>query len=137
MISQPNDSATELLGWRLITVRVFSVLYGLSQLFWGLFGLFAPAKMVPWGDAATTRYLAGYVAARNLPMGLAMVALATRRWDRIHGAFFLYAAAVQLGDAILGVHQLLHGGHELGQAIAPFVISILSLGAAGWLLRKS
>jgi hypothetical protein len=142
MIRQPNDSVTERRHDPLTRalIRGATVFYGLSNVFFGLAGLVAPSKLVPWGDPRTVEHMAGYVAARNLPIAAAMFLLATRRdrrWDSVHGAFLAFGAAVQAIDAVLGGRALALGGHELGPLVAPAILTLVFSASAVWLLRRA
>jgi len=118
-------------------IRVLTVLYGLAQLFFATMALVAPARLEPSTDPAGVAHVASYLASRNLPVALIMFVLATRRWDRVHGMFFVAAAATQAMDAIYGLRHLAHGGHDLGAAIAPAILTVLLAVAARSLLRAS
>src|SRR5215472_16603151 len=102
---------------RMAGIRTLTVLYGVSQLFFGVAALVAPGALTPSTDPTVVAHVASYVAARNLPIAVAMFVLATRGWDRVHGAPLLLSAAVQALDAVNGLRALSQGAHQIGAVI--------------------
>ncbi|PNE37174.1 hypothetical protein [Streptomyces noursei] len=88
-------------------------------------GLLDPGGLVPGGDSSAAKTYAAYVATRSLVLLGALIWLMTvRAWQPL-GLVFTLNAAVQIGDAVIGVAHL-----QLAQTIGPLVFAALLLAAA-------
>jgi hypothetical protein len=123
MIRQPNDMVPQR-SVRLLAgcVIVASVIASGHLTFAGLVD---PAGLGPGGDTTAARTYAAYVAIRSLVLLGALIWLrAVRAWRSL-GLVFALNAAVQIGDAAIGVaHQ------QVAQTLGPAVFAVLLLWAA-------
>jgi hypothetical protein len=88
-------------------------------------GLVDPGGLGPGGDTTAARTYAAYVATRSLVLLGALIWLrAVRAWRSL-GLVFALNAAVQLGDAAIGVAH-----HKVAQTLGPAVFAVLLLWAA-------
>jgi hypothetical protein len=88
-------------------------------------GLVDPGGLVPGGDSTAARTYAAYVATRSLVLlGALIWLLAVQAWRPL-GLVFTLNAAVQIGDAAIGVAH-----HQLAQTVGPITFAVLLLAAA-------
>lgn len=73
---------------------------------------------------------AAYLAERNIALAVLLVALLVMRWSRSLAAVLLTTAIIHVADGAVDVYF-----HSPAATIGSFVVAILSLFAAVWLLR--
>ncbi|MEV0400758.1 hypothetical protein [Actinoallomurus sp. NPDC050550] len=88
-------------------------------------GLLDPGGLVHGGDSTAAKTYAAYVATRSLVLLGALIWLLTVRAWRPLGLAFTLNAAVQIGDAAIGVAH-----HQLAQTVGPITFAALLLAAA-------
>lgn len=126
MIRQPNDMAPK----RNVVLFAGGVIVAdvIASGYLTVAGLVDPAGLASGGDASggdATRTFAAYVATRSLVLlGALIWLLAVRAWRPL-GLVFTLNAAVQLGDAAIGVAH-----HQLAQTLGPVAFAVLLLAAA-------
>ena len=86
-----------------IFVSIVTVLTVLGLTYFGVLGFVDPAALAPGGDAEAATTFAGYMAARNVVMGVAALALLALRAWRALSVVLALNAAVQVLDTVLGL----------------------------------
>jgi hypothetical protein len=123
MIRYPNNRAP---SWN---IRLFAAGVIAAEIiasgYFTVAGLLDPGGLVPGGDTTAARTYAAYVATRSIVLlGALIWLMAVRAW-RALGLVFTLNAAVQIGDAAIGIAH-----HQLAQTIGPIVFAVLLLAAA-------
>jgi hypothetical protein len=123
MIRQPNDMGPAR-SFRFFAGGVVAA-EALASGYLTVAGLVDPGGLVPGGDTAAAKTYAAYVATRSLVLlGALIWLMAVRAWRPL-GLMFVINAAVQLGDAAIGVAH-----HQVAQTVGPLVFAALLLTAA-------
>jgi len=123
MIRYPNDMAPSR-NARLFAGGVIAAEL-IASGYLSVAGLLDPGGLVSGGDTNAARTYAAYVATRSIVLlGALIWLMAVRAW-RALGLALTLNAAVQIGDAVIGIVH-----HQLPQTLGPLVFTALLLGAA-------
>jgi len=92
-----------------------------------------PGGFLPSGvtGIGAVRFFGLYVLARSFPLALVMVWALVDRSPRLLGVVIGLLGLVQVGDGLIGVHY-----RNVAQAGIPFVIAVVQLACARWLLQR-
>jgi len=113
-----------------IAISVLTVLLAAGLAFFGVGALTAPSSLVPAG--ASVDIYAQFLASRNLPLALSLLIAVFIRDRRVLATLLAVGGLMQIGDLIIGIaHQ------SLAIVVAPFVLAVLYLAAAGYLFTRS
>jgi hypothetical protein len=123
MIRQPNDVVPSR-NFRLFAGGVVAA-EAIASGYLTVAGLLDPGGLVPGGDSAAAKTYAAYVATRSLVLLGALIWLTAVRAWRPLGLMFTLNAAVQIGDAAIGVAH-----HQLARTVGPLVFAAALLAAA-------
>jgi len=114
-----------------IFVSIVTVLTVLGLTYFGVLGFVDPAALAPGGDAEAATTFAGYMAARNVVMGVAALALLALRAWRALSVVLALNAAVQVLDTVLGLARA-----DVAATVAPALIAVALIAAVAVLYRQ-
>ena len=122
---------TARIGW---LVAIIVVIGAVTVLAGGLLAWLHPAALLPSGTGVTTgvRLYGARMAARSLPLGVALVLLLATRSRRLLGWTLVLVAATEIGDCVSALAY-----QDWAELVGGAVVTIAFGWAAGRLLRGS